>query len=296
MGDEQRVPTDQLLRDARERFEEATDFTVAVEEEFALLDPVSLDLVNRFEDVQAAAAGTEAERLPRRRADRLRGRDQDRQGRHVRRRAADDRRAPRPARRARRAARPRARRHRLPSVGELEGPADHRHAALPAQRRAPPLRRLEEQHVRLPRPRRDQGRRPRAPGDDGAPQLAARAPGPVCELAVRRERQHGPPFGAHADLHALLPALWRPRRVPLLGRLRALRPVPLRHGLDHRAHAAVVERQAASRLPDGRDPHLRRPARPRRVAVARRALRRAHGAHRAGDRRGRDRSPTSRTG
>ena len=39
MGDEQRVPTDQLLRDARERFEEATDFTVAVEEEFALLDP-----------------------------------------------------------------------------------------------------------------------------------------------------------------------------------------------------------------------------------------------------------------
>ena len=61
MGDEQRVPTDQLLRDARERFEAATDFTVAVEEEFALLDPVSLDLVNRFEDVQAAAAGTEAE-------------------------------------------------------------------------------------------------------------------------------------------------------------------------------------------------------------------------------------------
>src|SRR6478736_8250563 len=61
MGDEQRVPTDQLLRDARERFEAATDFTVAVEEEFALLDPVSLDLVNRFEDVQAAAVGTEVE-------------------------------------------------------------------------------------------------------------------------------------------------------------------------------------------------------------------------------------------
>ena len=61
MGDEQRVPTDQLLRDARERFEAATDFTVAVEEEFALIDPVSLDLVNRFEDVQAAAAGTVVE-------------------------------------------------------------------------------------------------------------------------------------------------------------------------------------------------------------------------------------------
>src|SRR5262249_39821334 len=32
-------------------------FTVAVEEEFALLDPVTLDLVNRFEEVKAAADG-----------------------------------------------------------------------------------------------------------------------------------------------------------------------------------------------------------------------------------------------
>ena len=39
MGDAQRVPYDQLLREARERFEAADDFTVAVEEEFALLDP-----------------------------------------------------------------------------------------------------------------------------------------------------------------------------------------------------------------------------------------------------------------
>ena len=83
MGDEQRVPTDQLLRDARERFEEATDFTVAVEEEFALLDPVSLDLVNRFEDVQARRGRHRGRAAPRRRADRVRGRDQDRQGRHA---------------------------------------------------------------------------------------------------------------------------------------------------------------------------------------------------------------------
>ncbi len=61
MGDEQRVPSDQLLREARERFDEATDFTIAVEEEFALLDPGSLDLVNRFEEVQAAAAGSPSE-------------------------------------------------------------------------------------------------------------------------------------------------------------------------------------------------------------------------------------------
>jgi carboxylate-amine ligase len=58
MGDEQRIPYDQLLREARERFETGTDFTVAVEEEFALLEPESLDMVNRFEEVMAAAEGT----------------------------------------------------------------------------------------------------------------------------------------------------------------------------------------------------------------------------------------------
>ena len=52
---------DELLGAARERFEGGTDFTVAVEEEFAILDPDSLDLVNRFEDVQAAALGTALE-------------------------------------------------------------------------------------------------------------------------------------------------------------------------------------------------------------------------------------------
>jgi glutamate---cysteine ligase / carboxylate-amine ligase len=61
MGEEQKVGYDQLLREARERFEAADDLTVAVEEEFALLDPTSLDLVNRFEDVREAARGTAAE-------------------------------------------------------------------------------------------------------------------------------------------------------------------------------------------------------------------------------------------
>jgi glutamate---cysteine ligase / carboxylate-amine ligase len=39
---------------ARERFESSTDFTVGLEEEFALLDPASLELAHRFEDVYAA--------------------------------------------------------------------------------------------------------------------------------------------------------------------------------------------------------------------------------------------------
>jgi carboxylate-amine ligase len=61
MGDEQRVSADELITRARERFQEATDFTVAVEEEFAIVDPETLDLTNRFEDVQAAARGTALE-------------------------------------------------------------------------------------------------------------------------------------------------------------------------------------------------------------------------------------------
>ena len=52
---------DEILRAARERFDTGTDFTVAVEEEFALVDPETLDLVNRFEEVKAAAVGTSLE-------------------------------------------------------------------------------------------------------------------------------------------------------------------------------------------------------------------------------------------
>jgi glutamate---cysteine ligase / carboxylate-amine ligase len=39
---------------ARERFETSADFTVGLEEEFAILDPVTLELEHRFEEVYAA--------------------------------------------------------------------------------------------------------------------------------------------------------------------------------------------------------------------------------------------------
>jgi len=39
---------------ARETFESSTDFTVGLEEEFAILDPATLELEHRFEDVYAA--------------------------------------------------------------------------------------------------------------------------------------------------------------------------------------------------------------------------------------------------
>ncbi|MDX6370353.1 MAG: glutamate---cysteine ligase / carboxylate-amine ligase [Gaiellaceae bacterium] len=59
MGDSQRLSPDEQMRSAREAFEEGRDFTIAVEEEFALLDPETLELTNRFEELKAAAAGTD---------------------------------------------------------------------------------------------------------------------------------------------------------------------------------------------------------------------------------------------
>jgi len=61
VGDAQRLSPDEQIRLAREQFESAQDFTVAVEEEFAILDPETLGLSNRFEELQAAAQGTPLE-------------------------------------------------------------------------------------------------------------------------------------------------------------------------------------------------------------------------------------------
>ncbi|MFL5922815.1 MAG: YbdK family carboxylate-amine ligase [Gaiellaceae bacterium] len=61
MGDTQPLSPEEQLAFAREQFEQARDFTVAVEEEFAVLDPETLGLTNRFEDLQAAAKDTPLE-------------------------------------------------------------------------------------------------------------------------------------------------------------------------------------------------------------------------------------------
>ncbi len=61
MGDSQSLTPEEQIRLAREQYEAATDFTVAVEEEFAVLDPATLSLTNRFEELQAAASGTPLE-------------------------------------------------------------------------------------------------------------------------------------------------------------------------------------------------------------------------------------------
>jgi carboxylate-amine ligase len=59
VGDGQKIGYEELLAQSRAAFTAVPDFTVAVEEEFALLDPETLDLTNRFEELQAAAPGTE---------------------------------------------------------------------------------------------------------------------------------------------------------------------------------------------------------------------------------------------
>src|SRR5918912_2781338 len=59
VGDAQRLTPDEQIRFARDAFEAGQDFTIAVEEEFALLDADTLELTNRFEELKAGAAGTE---------------------------------------------------------------------------------------------------------------------------------------------------------------------------------------------------------------------------------------------
>jgi carboxylate-amine ligase len=58
MGEAQTIPYEELLERSRAAYETGTDLTLAVEEEFALLDPETLSLVNRFEELKASAAGT----------------------------------------------------------------------------------------------------------------------------------------------------------------------------------------------------------------------------------------------
>jgi carboxylate-amine ligase len=59
MGEEQQGSWQELLARNREEFDSGTDLTLAVEEEFALLDPETLELTNRFEQLKAAAEQTD---------------------------------------------------------------------------------------------------------------------------------------------------------------------------------------------------------------------------------------------
>ena len=288
MGEEQKVGYEELLAASRAAFEQVPDFTLAVEEEFALLDPSTLGLVNRFEELQQGGEGHGARAAPRRRADRLRDRGAHRPLRHVRRA-----RPTASASGARSCAR-----SRTASASRSASTGTHPWSPWQEQRiiDTPHYRRNDELlryvvwrnntfglhvHVGINGP--DRAIRVTSALRNYLPELLAA----LRELPVRRGRVHAPPLGAHADLHPHVPALRHPGLVRGLGRLGGVRSLPLRDGLGHRAHADLVERAAASRLPDGRDPDLRRAARAERSTFARRALLLARGAHRPRARRGR---------
>ena len=221
MGESPKI-TDPLaaLEQARVQFEQAEDFTIAVEEEFAILDPATLEMTPGFERLAAAAArarrrwrGMVAGELIRQR-----GRGQDRQVRDLRRSGRrDGPAADRPARRGRRrwasACAPPApiRASRWQDQQVIDTPHYHDRRVDAA------LRGLAQQHLRPARPRRHPRRRPRDRRQPRASLGAARAARAVQQLALAGGPPHAPALDPHRDLHQVLPPLRHPRRLRRLG-------------------------------------------------------------------------------
>ena len=282
MGEEQRGTWQDVLTNARAAFEDGTDFTLAVEEEFALLDPESLDLVDRFEELYAAAQLTDLQ--PNVVGELIASEIEVRTGR-----CEDFTQA---------AAAMAERRTQLQALARDAG------LALGATGTHPWARWQDQRIIDTPHYRRNDellryvvwrnntfglhvhvgiaGADRAIAVHNAHAQLPARAARALCQLAAGRERQLWFTLGPHRDFHAHVPALRHSRRLRRLDRIRRLHRVPLSHRFDDRAHTALVERAPASRVPDDRDPDQRRAARSGRVAVARgahlrarRALRRA---------------------
>ena len=157
MGDTQKLSPEEQIRFAHDAYESGQDFTLAVEEEFAVLEPETLGLANRFEELQAAAQGTPLE-------DHLVGELIS---------SEVEIRTGRCTSFAEAAAKIGERRAQLDELAAGLGialAAIGTHPWSPWQnqriidtphyreRRAPPLRRLAQQHVRPPRARRNPGR------------------------------------------------------------------------------------------------------------------------------------------
>ena len=171
------------LAAAEELFAASTDATVGLEEEFAVLDAASLDLVPRFEELRDLAAADDPVLAESIAGELISSEIEIRSGRgeDLARRAAPPARRPQAAVRAGRGARDRARRDRHPPVGRLPRAAQHRHRALPPRRRRPAVRRAAQQHVLAARPRRRARRRSRGP--------RLRPPAPGAAAAAEHQRQ-----------------------------------------------------------------------------------------------------------
>ncbi|CAA9491833.1 MAG: Enzymatic protein of unknown function, partial [uncultured Solirubrobacteraceae bacterium] len=187
--------------------------------------------------------------------------DRDPLGRGPRRRRcarAPARRPPSPLR-ARARARDRAGRHRHPSAVGLPRPADHRDRALPARRGRPALRGVAQQHLLGARARRHPRRRPRHPRLRSAASHPADPARHLGQLALRRRSRLRAPQRSQPDLHQVVSALRRARRLRLLGRVGRLRRPAHPDGLHRGIHAAVVVGATAPLLRHDRGADLRRP-------------------------------------
>ena len=206
---------------ARERFESSTDFTIGLEEEFAILDPATLELEHRFEDVYAACQ--EDELLAESAAGELIA-------------SEVEIRSGRAETFAEAVAKQRERRARLFELVAGMGLAlgamgthpwanylDQRIIDTPHYNRLRARTRLgrpAQQHLEPPRPH---GRARRRPGDRRLrldARAAAAAARRLRQLALPRPPRHRPAHGPHRDLHPHLPALRGALAVPRLGQLR----------------------------------------------------------------------------
>ena len=245
----------------REAFEASTDFTVGIEEEFAILDPDTLSLAHRFAELnEAAGRGRRAGGRGGRGADPVGDRDPLGPRRGPRRRRGPAARGPRAAVPPGRRPRSAPGRHRHPSRG---APGRSSGSSTPTTTTAwsrtsstwPGATTPSAPHVHV-------GVR----GADRAIAVCDRlraAPsgvaGALVQLAVPRRPRLRPALGAQPDLHQELPPLRDPRALRELPRLLRLRGLPGAHALDRGAHPALVERPPAPRLRHRGGAHLRRP-------------------------------------
>ena len=284
VGEAQRLSSDEQLRLARQQYEDARDFTVAVEEGFAILDPITLEMVRPVRRFLRRRTGHGAGGTPRRRAHRLGGGGAHQAAADVRRGGAHDGRPAAPA--GRLAGRLGA---SLGSTGThpwspLAGAGDHRYAATVAWRRACVTSRsvtTRSASMSTSAFTAQIGPSPCATRSSYLPE-AARA---VASSPFSEGRYTHLPHDTDADLHADVSALRRSRRLRELGRVRTLRPAPsLRHQVDRRAHTDLVEcphtwrsrpwssGSATTASPSSAPPRLWRPSRTASSRASPRAL------------------------
>ena len=265
---------DAYFEEVEARFENAHDLDLGLEEEFQVLDRETLALTGAFEVLRDSAPARLRERIA---GELLTLGDRGLHAAHAALRAGGEAAPAQPGGtvRARRRAGLRARLDGHPPVLGLEGPADHRHAALPAGRGPPQVRRLAQQHLggararRGPRLRQGGGGLRRAADVPAAPARAVR------ELTLHRGRLDAAALGAHADVRAHVPALRHPGRVRHVGGASRLLRGARRHQLHPGVHPDLVVGAAASPLRHRGGPHLRRAdrgvAEPRDLVTDRRA-------------------------